>query len=201
MKYEVFTNSLEGISKISKKIQYFIFSMALFSFASCGNNEPKAEDKVLAVTDPRVELVNQINSLEAEMHSSMQLDNTKAGAAIKAYTDYARSYPTDSLSPDYLFKAAEILTAIQQYAQALAYYQNITDKYPTYKLVEESLFLQGAILDNFLNDDVKAKVIYEQLLAKYPKSKYTADAKAAINNLGKSDEELIKEFKKKNGEK
>lgn len=182
------------------RIQYFIFLIALFSLASCGNNEPKKVETIITPS-PQDELKFQINSLEAEMHSSMQLDNTKAGAAIKAYTDYAKSYPADSLSPDYLFKAAEILTAIQQYPQALAYYQNITDKYPNYKLVEESLFLQGALLDNFLNDDVKAKVIYEQLLAKYPKSKYAEDAKAAINNLGKSDEELIKEFKKKNGEK
>lgn len=182
------------------RIQYFIFSITLLSLSSCGNDEPKKVEMIITPS-PQDQLKEQIKSLEAEMHSSMQLDNTKAGTAIKAYSDYAKSYPADSLSPDYLFKAAEILSAIQQYSQALSYYKTITEKYPNYKLVEESLYLQGALLDNFLNDDAQAKVIYEQLLAKYPQSKYASDAKAAINNLGKSDEELIKEFKKKNGEK
>ncbi|MCE3279043.1 MAG: hypothetical protein K0S44_1234, partial [Bacteroidetes bacterium] len=62
----------------------------------------------------------------------------------------------------------------------------------------ESLYLQGYLLDNFLNDEVRAKAIYEQVIAKYPDMPYSADAKAAIKNLGKSDEELIKEFQKKN---
>ena len=184
------------------RIQYFIFSLALISLASCGNNEPKAtEENVSVIASQKVELVNQINRLEKEMHSSIQLDNSKAGIALQAYAEYAKNFPDDSITPDYIFKAGEIATAIQQYPQALANYKTITEKYPNYKLVEESLFLQGALLDNFLNDDAKAKVIYEQLLAKYPNGTYANDAKAAINNLGKSDEELIKEFKKKNGEK
>ena len=53
-------------------------------------------------------------------------------------------------------------------------------------------------MDNFLNDDAKAKIIYEEVIAKYPNLSYANDAKAAINNLGKTDEELIKEFEKKN---
>ena len=56
-------------------------------------------------------------------------------------------------------------------------------------------------MDNYLNDDEQAKTIYEEVIAKYPTSTYANDAKAAIKNLGKTDEELIKEFKKKNGEK
>ncbi len=184
-----------------KKIQYFILSIFSVFIASCGNEEKPVEEKTSIATNQKVELVNQINSLESEMHGSMQLDNSKAGAAIKAYSEYAKNYANDSITPDYLFKAAEIATAIHQYPQALKYYSTITEKYPNYKLVQESLFLQGALLDNYINDDAKARVIYEQLILKYPQSSYANDAKAAINNLGKTDEELIKEFKKKNGEK
>jgi len=67
------------------------------------------------------------------------------------------------------------------------------------KLIQESYFLQASVLDNYLNEDDKAKVVYEELLSKFPNTSYAADAKAAINNLGKSDAELIKEFQKKNG--
>jgi len=142
--------------------------------------------------------LTEIKKLEDEMHQSLKLNDVTAGLAIKAYSDYAGLFPDDSLTPDYLFKAAEIATATKQYPQALTYYKSITDKYPNYTYKQESLFLQGYLLDNFLNDDAKAKIIYEEVIVKYPESTYANDAKAAITNLGKTDEELIKEFKKKN---
>lgn len=184
-----------------KKHTIFLLSITFLFFASCGNDENVEEQNKINLTDPKVELINQIKELEEQMHRSMQLDNSKAGVALQAYAEYSKNYPNDSITPDYLFKAGEIATAIQQYPQALMYYQTISDKYPTYKLIEESLFLQAAILDNYLNKDDEAKVVYEQLIEKYPKGSYVNDAKAAINNLGKTDEQLIKEFKKKNGEK
>ena len=131
----------------------------------------------------------------------MTLDPNTAMIAVKAYSDFATYFPKDSLTPDFLFKAGEISTANQQYTSALTYYQTITSKYPKFKLVPESLYLQGYLLDNFLNDDAKAKIIYEQVIAKYPSLPYASDAKAAINNLGKTDEELIREFEKKNKKK
>ena len=36
------------------------------------------------------------------------------------------------------------------------------------------------------------------MIEKNPNTNYASDAKAAINNLGKTDEQLIKEFKEKN---
>lgn len=132
------------------------------------------------------------------MHQSMQLDPNVATFAVKAYTDFATQFPTDSLTPGFLFKAGEVSTASQQYPQAVMYYQQITSKYPNYKLYPESLYLQAYVLDNFMNQDDKAKPIYEQVIAKYPNLPYAKDAQAAINNLGKSDEELIREFEKKN---
>ncbi|MGZ4057304.1 MAG: tetratricopeptide repeat protein, partial [Bacteroidia bacterium] len=124
-----------------------------------------------------------------------------AGLAIKAYYDFISMFPDDSLSPDFIFKSAEIATATQQYPQALQDYQTIENKYPNYKLYPESLFLQASLLDNFMNDDAKAKVVYQKVIDKFPASSYANDAKAAISNMGKSDEELHKEFMKKNKEK
>ena len=179
-----------------------VSSIIVISIASCKNeNKPVEQQNTVAKEPPREMYLNQIKKLETEMHQSAELNSVTGNLAIKAYSDYVLFFPNDSIAPDYLFKAAEIATATQQYKQALIYYQNITSKYPAYKLIQESLYLQGYLLDNFLNDDVKAKVIYEEVIQKYPASTYSNDAKSAIKNLGKSDEELIKEFKKKNGEK
>lgn len=182
-----------------KIIRGILFAGILVGAMSCGNNEEKPETIVQPQKElPREMFIKQIKKYEADMHKSMILDPVVATQAVKAYDDFSKNFPNDSLTPDFLFKAGEIATANQQYPQALMYYQTITTKYPAFKLVAESLYLQGYLLDNFLNDDAKAKMIYEEVIAKYPKLPYASDAKAAIKNLGKSDEELIKEFEKKN---
>jgi outer membrane protein assembly factor BamD (BamD/ComL family) len=180
-----------------KILKGILVSTLILLAASCGNEEKKPvvqPPKEL----PREQFLAQIRHYESEMHKSMTLDPNMATIAVKAYDDFAKNFPDDSLTPDFIFKAGEISTANQQYPQALMYYQTITTKYPAYKLAAESLYLQGYLLDNFLNDDPGAKLIYEQVIVKYPALSYAADAKAAIRNLGKSDEELIKEFQRKN---
>ncbi len=201
MKYAVFTNTIEGISKMRNSINFLVASIALFTLVSCGSNEPKVIEESILDLDPKVILLHQIDSLETEMHKSEEINNTIAAKALQAYFQYSKKYPSDSVTPDFVFKSAEILTALQQYPQAYSNYKTIAEKYPTYKLVQESLFLEASILDHYLNEDDKAKIVYEDLIKRYPESSYAKDAKSSIENLGKSDEDLIKEFKKKNGEK
>jgi hypothetical protein len=144
------------------------------------------------------EQVELIRKLEKEMHASTTLNAELGKSAVHEYLGYAALHPGDSLSADFLFKGGEIATAIQAYSNALHCYEMITTSYPSFVYARESLYLQGYLLDNFMNEDAKAKIIYEQFLAKYSEGSYVADAKAAITNLGKTDEELIKEFEKKN---
>lgn len=176
----------------------YILSLAIVAVLySCGNDEKTATQSAPS----RQELIEAIKRGEKELYSSMEIDNVKANITLANYIDFADNFPKDSLTPAFLFKAAEIGTATGQYPQALSYYERITKDYPTFKLVQESLYLQAYLLDNFLNDDAKAKIIYEQIIQKYPDSNFAKDSKDAIFNLGKTDEQLIQDFKKKNGEK
>ena len=179
--------------------KFIIVGAVVVVVSSCGNDEPVKEvNKEEVAINIRESFITQIKKYEADMHKSQELNPAVASSAIQIYGEFAKNFPQDSLTPDFLFKTAEIQTAMQQYPQSLATYQKITTGYPNYKLFPESLYLQGYLLDNFLNDDAKAKTIYEEVIAKYPNLPYANDAKAAINNLGKTDEELIKEFEKKN---
>jgi len=178
-----------------KTVKIILVAAVSLVLVSCGNDQP-VNQAVKPV--PREHFIENIKKYEAEMHKSMEVNPSVADMAIKSYTDFATQFPEDSLSADFLFKAAEVSTANQQYPQALSLYQTIDAKYPKFKLAPESLYLQAYLLDNFLNDDVKAKPIYELVIARYPNLPYAQDAKAAIANLGKSDEELIKAFEKKN---
>lgn len=177
-------------------IKAVFFTAVILSAISCGNEEKPVEHPKREL--PRQLFIDRIKKYEAEMHKSLQLDPNLATMAVREYDDFAKNFPSDSLTPDFIFKAGEISTANQQYNQALMYYERITTKYPAFKLAAESLYLQAYLLDNFLNDESRARAIYEQVIAKYPSLPYAEDAKAAIKNLGKSDEELIREFQKKN---
>lgn len=174
-----------------KKISLFILlSSLLFSCTNStttetGNNEAKVKQQQL------------IRELETQLHASTTADVQVGRKAVHEYLNYAAMYPGDSLSANYLFKGGEIATAVKDYAIALHCYEMITKDYPSFAYTRESLYLQGYINDNFLNDDAKAKIIYEQFLSKYPSGNYSEDAKAAIANLGKSDLELVREFEKK----
>ncbi|MEO6882893.1 MAG: tetratricopeptide repeat protein [Bacteroidia bacterium] len=177
---------------ISKKI--FLYASALLiSVSACKQNS-----KTSSTTAPDKDTcIAQIKKYEIQMKGETQLDNATAVKAIQAYTDFAFAFPNDSNAADCLFKAGEVSTAIGKYPQALSYYQTITGKYPTYKLIVESVFLQGYIYDSFLKDTAKAHIFYQEVITKYPNATFAQDAKAAIQNLGKSDDELVKEFEAK----
>jgi TolA-binding protein len=71
------------------------------------------------------------------------------------------------------------------------------DIYPNHKRTPEALFYKAFVYDNQLNDDVKAGEVYREYLEKYPNHEYASSADASIKNLGKSDEDLVREFEAK----
>jgi hypothetical protein len=179
------------MKKITAVCLVIILTILLYSCKNASTNKTGASSE-------KKQLQDTIRELETKMHTSASLDVTIGKSAVHEYLRYAGLYPDDSLSAFYLFKGGEVATAVQEYTNALHCYQLITERYPSFGYARESLYLQGFLFDNFLNDDDKAKVVYVQFLQKYSTGNYVEDAKAAIANLGKSDEELIKEFEKKN---
>lgn len=164
---------------------------------ACGGDSSVPAD---AKVNDTLLMRDEIGLQEKMMRSSQVLDNKIAELSISKYVAYADRFPMDSMSADYLFKAAEISTGIRRYEQSVELYRRIDKNYPAYPLAQESLYLQGYVLDNFLDKDGEARMVYEKVIEKYPSSPYAVNARDAIANLGKSDEELIREFKKKNKE-
>lgn len=171
-----------------KKITGMMAIMALL-LSSCGGNSSKTE---------REEWLEKIKSSETAMHKNPQLDPVLADSVIANYLGFTERFSEDGLTPDFLFKAAEICTAVGKYQQASVYYRQIREKYPKYPLYVESCYLEASLYDNYLNKDGDAKGLYQKLIEEFPDSPYSNDAKAALQNLGKTDEELIREFNEKN---
>lgn len=186
------------MKKYSKNL---LLISAIVFFYSCSNTDKETAAEITnsrSISTNKETYLAHIKELEQQAKGSLFFNDTLGKKLVKAYSDYAYGFPADSLSANFLFKAAEVATALGEYNPALIYYETITTKYPEYKYVVESLYLQAHIYDNFLNDDAKAKIVYERLISQYPTHKFAEDAKIQIKNLGKSDEELIKEFEEKN---
>ena len=110
---------------------------------------------------------------------------------------YAMMNPASEKSPELLAKGAEVARSIKSFNTALEIYQWIYGKFPNSKQAPQALFLEGFTLDNELHKQDEARKLYEAFLEKYPKDDFADDAKFLLDNLGKSEAELIKEFEAK----
>lgn len=110
---------------------------------------------------------------------------------------YAALLPEAKQTPDWLFQAGEVSGSVHQYDKTLALYQTINEKYPNYEKASQALFMRAFTLDSELKRIEEARPLYEEFLQKYPKDEFADDAQFLLNNLGKSEEEIIRAFQKK----
>ncbi len=170
--------------------------------AACGGGQVDphtgAQDTAAKAMMEKSEYLKNLRKLEGEMYKAEKFDEMLALSMVNQYADFARNFPEDTSAADFLFKAGEISTSLKQGPQAVGYFREVREKYPEYRKVQYCLFLQAFVYETIMKDNVTAKQLYEEVIKKYPSEHIAADAKASIQNLGKSDEELIKEFEAKN---
>lgn len=158
------------------------FSFLCLLLVSCASEQERAEKAIAA---KEKELIGD---------STMALDFSKARDMLKLYADYIKKYPDAPLSENYLFKAAEISMGMMQSNVAIKYFGQFYEKYPQSEKAPYSLFMQGFVYETQLKDLEKAKWYYEKFISEFPEHQLVSDARFSIEHLGKSEEELIREF-------
>ncbi len=145
------------------------------------------------------ELLAKVNEFEGKVFKTDgTMDVTNANLLIDGYILFGESYPDAAESANLLFKAAEVSLGMNQAPRALALYQKVYTNYAEFEKRPFALFLQGFIYENNLGRLDDAQLIYEKFLVEYPEHPMADDAKYSLDNLGKSPDELIKEFEEKN---
>jgi outer membrane protein assembly factor BamD (BamD/ComL family) len=157
----------------------------LFIFSSCMNGKKSSYDK--------------IKNLEKELMSkdAMPIDTVKAGNLVNMYMDYAKKYSDDSNAVRFLFKAANISMNINKAKLAIELFDRIMNDYPKFAKVADCLFLKAFVYDDKMKDYNKAREAYQAFLNKYPTHPFAESAKASIQNLGKTPDQLIRDFEAK----
>lgn len=157
--------------------------------SSCNNSENSNNVKLSDITKLETELFS--SRLEAP-------DMTKVKQLADMYIDYAGQHPDDSIAPVFLFKAADINMNLNNPEITIGLFNDVISKYPNFENMSTVLFLKGFVYEDQLNDYENAKKCYLEFLERYPESDFADDAEVSLKNLGKSPEELIKEFEQKN---
>ena len=153
---------------------------------------------VASCVKPQQSMQAQITDMEKVLFSDVsKIPNpATADSMIKMYVSYADQFQDDTLAPEYLFRAGDIANGIGKPKDALGYFGRV-QRYPNYKKVSTALFLQGFVSENSLADIDGARRYYLKFLAQYPNHKLATDVKNSLANLGKTPEEMIRDFEAK----
>lgn len=117
------------------------------------------------------------------------------------YVDGAEAYalikPEDKNTPKYLYQAAEIARSLRTMPKAMSLYDWILDKYPDHEKSPTVMFIKGFILEQEFKQEEEAKALYQQFIERYPDHEMASSAKFLLENIGKSDEEILQSIEAK----
>jgi tetratricopeptide (TPR) repeat protein len=155
-------------------------------------------------TDSKLKQQEKITKLENLVDS---IRKTRAASVdemyelINNYWAYYDANKQDSLSPIFLYRAGESALYINQGIKAISYFKTIESEYADFKNMGSVLFLIGFTYENNVKNFDDARKYYELFLERYPEHPLASDTHILIKNLGKSPEELIREFEAANAKK
>jgi tetratricopeptide (TPR) repeat protein len=159
---------------------------------------------IFALSGCKPDPKKEIRELEAELASDdFVFDDAgikKAELLISKYTAFADANQDDPDAPAFMQHAAEISLNLNKFSQSLEWYNRIIYQYPDYVKTPECLFMVAFIYENHLQNLGRAKELYESFIDRYPNHELADDAEVCIRNLGKSPEELLREFEQQNAQ-
>lgn len=188
--------------KILKIVSVVLFFSVLYA---CGSGDSKQEDTVVETRSTGVDvdklnlenLVAEIKNREKAFKEDTVVNSGKGVLLMQAYVSYSTRFNNRKNADEYLFKAGEIAMGEKLTVEAIRNLTRLYDEYPRYEKRANGLFLLGFVQENYAMNLDEAKRIYELFLVEFPNHEMADDAKASIENLGKSPEEIIREFERK----
>lgn len=164
-------------------------------FVACG--EKKSDPQAAARANVEA-LEQKLKADPATISGDDRLNDSLASNVVKAYLRFVETYPKDSLAPDYLFKAADVMRGQFRWDNAVQVLEQLVTQYPTDKRVPNALFFAGFMLHNDLGQHTRATPYLERLVREYPEHRLAQDAKVLLETMHMSGEELIRYLESKN---
>lgn len=159
-----------------KFVTFFFALTCVFVLVSCSENTENNQ------ADFRVEQGGVIRNLESQLLAENGDLNEELGKQmIAAYVAYADSFPGDSITFYYWYKAGEVAQNIPgKELHAVTYFANIYETQPEHPLSAQALFLTGVAFDK-LGDKERAAKSFQYFMDSYPEHAWFADAQAMLS--------------------
>ncbi len=168
-----------------------IISLVMMLSLLFGCQQPTEKEVTKTTEESIAELESSLFDTE-----SNTLDRKKANQLSYLYEKWAHEHKDHEKAPDYLLKAADVSMNLNNPRRSIGLFDQILKNYPQSKNASSALFLKAFVYDDQLKDYVNAGKYYAEFIEKFPESPFINDAEASLKNLGKSPEELVKEFEK-----
>ena len=180
-------------------LKYQGFSLAVIAaivLNSCGDGHTPGQEAQIPPSP--ADLRASIESLEKEISSATDtLKRSKAEQLLSQYIDYSNRFHEDTLSGEYLLRAASLADGIGQYNQAVELLLNFYDGFPASGRRAEAAYLIAFIYDAHIGDKEKAATYYQAVLDRHPDTHWAMQAGSALQIVNLSDEELIEFLEKR----
>ena len=139
-------------------------------------------------------LSTQIAETEKQMYETYSEETMFQLVAL--YQDYAKAFPKDSLSAEYLYRAADLNMKLRKGNEALDVLDMIISKFPDSQRVADAYYLKGCVYEDVLYDIENAKRAYYDFVGKFPRHALAADAALLITYLekGMSADDIVSSF-------
>lgn len=181
-----------------------VSAVSIFLF-SCFNSS----EKDISVEQPTIEKDTIIDTFEeraaeVEKYSAILFSdslNTNDEVALKllnAYEEYIHYHSFETISMEYQFRAGELAKALNKPHVAIKHFNGLLERAPNHERAPLALFYKAMVIGDILLEHENAKRYYQEFIDKYPTHPLVESAKESIKLQGKSLEEIVEEFEKKN---
>lgn len=179
-----------------KNIAVLFLALAVMA---CGSQEAKtdeSETKVVSLENLNLDNLHKEISKREELlrQDSIRPDRQKAIDLMQAYIVYQRRFNNRDKSAEYLFKAGEIAMGLNMTSEAIRCLDKVYNEYSRYEKRPYALFLKAFVLENQAKNYDEAKLAYELFIEEFPGHEMADDAEYSLKNMGKTPEQLIREF-------
>jgi tetratricopeptide (TPR) repeat protein len=171
------------------------------SLSACSGEENNAEKSEVSTVQTAEERRTEVAAMEAEFRGIVATPNSQKAKALTErillrYRDYISMNPRDSISAEYLFKAADLSLGVGNPEGSITHIDRLITDFPNFRKAPEMMLFKGFVYEVHLNQHANAVKAYQAMISRYPNHRLTNDARAAIDNLSLSEEELLEKLKK-----
>jgi tetratricopeptide (TPR) repeat protein len=188
-----------------KKALIFTSVAILGVFVACSGSSDQdivvekneeVKDTIVDTLEERIALIDNYSLILA--NDTTGVHREVAEKLLLAYEDFLKHHSFESISKEYQFRAGELAKAINKPHLAIKHLNGLLERDPDHERAPLALFYKATIVGDMLNEDENAKMLYQEFIDKYPDHPLAESAKESIKLQGKSLDEIVKEFEKKN---